>query len=322
MTRVVQVVLGSSAPLPGGGKTFTVRDFLSCGPLGPVTNLREWRTARKRYWASAGSNYDGDLFADPKILRGAEKVVLWLGTETADQIALAWLPAFLSALGVTVAEIEVIQFERNARGIEIVGIGMLSPTDLAAHPPAYAITADHLAELDVVWRAVTAPEPSALVAYARSASSRFPFLPRALREFLMRYPDATSGVNAWERRVLQIVLAAGPKASRVIGDTLSAGFDELDAGTGGVDHVGDVWLFDRMLRLGDPELKEPALTITGSRSAYLFCDVRLTPFGRRVLDGEANFVDANGIDDWVGGVHLQSDAGGVWFHRDGNLIRR
>jgi len=50
--------------------------------------------------------------------------------------------------------------------------------------------------------------------------------------------------------------------------------------------------------------------------------VRLTPFGERVLAGEANFVDANGIDDWVAGVHLQSDAGRVWFYDDGQLVRR
>ena len=49
--------------------------------------------------------------------------------------------------------------------------------------------------------------------------------------------------------------------------------------------------------------------------------MRLTPFGQRVLDGKANFVAMNGIDDWVFGVHLQSDAGRVWFHRDGELVR-
>jgi hypothetical protein len=28
----------------------------------------------------------------------------------------------------------------------------------------------------------------------------------------------------------------------------------------------------------------------------------------------------NGIDDWVGGVHLDSRAGNVWYHKDGTLV--
>ena len=82
------------------------------------------------------------------------------------------------------------------------------------------------------------------------------------------------------------------------------------------------WLFDRMVRLADPKLREPALEITGSRAEYHDSEVRLTPFGQRILDGQMNFVDVNGIDDWVFGVHLQSDEGRVWFHRDGELVRR
>jgi hypothetical protein len=77
-----------------------------------------------------------------------------------------------------------------------------------------------------------------------------------------------------------------------------------------------------MVRLAEPALREPALEIRGSRVEYHDSEVRLTAFGERVLDGKANFVDVNGIDDWVFGVHLQSDAGRVWFHRDGDLIRR
>ena len=46
----------------------------------------------------------------------------------------------------------------------------------------------------------------------------------------------------------------------------------------------------------------------------------ITDAGRAVLNGEANAVALNGIDDWVAGVHLDSKAGRVWFHRDGELV--
>jgi hypothetical protein len=69
-------------------------------------------------------------------------------------------------------------------------------------------------------------------------------------------------------------------------------------------------------------LPEPALTLTGSRTAYRDTEARLTPFGDRIIEGTANFLDANGIDDWVAGVHLSSAAGRVWVHDRGGLTRR
>jgi hypothetical protein len=36
--------------------------------------------------------------------------------------------------------------------------------------------------------------------------------------------------------------------------------------------------------------------------------VRLTDAGRRVLDGDADQVELNGIDRWIGGVHLSGRA--------------
>ena len=100
---------------------------------------------------------------------------------------------------------------------------------------------------------------------------------------------------------------------------LAGSYDAILAGTEAPDVVGDQWLFSLLLRLGDPSLSEPVLDISGSRVEYRDTEVRLTPFGQRVIDGTANFVDANGIDDWVAGVHLQSDAGRVCgFMKMGN----
>ncbi|HMF39633.1 MAG TPA: DUF1835 domain-containing protein [Polyangia bacterium] len=333
MSRVVHVIPGETAAgsfrLSGIAAdvkdVLTLQDALSCGPLLPITDVPSWAGQRRSYWRELLSVEDHDLgredlYSNSSEILAGDEIVLWLGVDLAEQIAQAWLPAFLGALDVRDRVLKIVQFVRGQR-MEIVGLGMLNPQQIAAHPPPVTVTGRHLAELDLVWRALTSSEPTALVDYLR-ASSEFPFLGRALNEGLMRYPDADSGLNEWEVRILRAVSRGGPKAARVIGDALIDGYESLRAGTGGRDQVGDFWLFARMLRLGDPKLSEPALEITGSRVEYRDTEVRLTPFGQRILDGKANFVDANGIDDWVFGVHLQSEAGRVWFHRDGNLIRR
>lgn len=53
------------------------------------------------------------------------------------------------------------------------------------------------------------------------------------------------------------------------------------------------------------------LTICGTQA-------RRAPDGHRFLEGSANFVEQNGIDDWVGGVHLDSKAGNVWYFEEEN----
>ena len=48
----------------------------------------------------------------------------------------------------------------------------------------------------------------------------------------------------------------------------------------------------------------------------------LTDAGESVLAGHANAVELNGIDDWVLGVHLDSENGSVWYRKDGALVPR
>jgi len=94
----------------------------------------------------------------------------------------------------------------------------------------------------------------------------------------------------------------------VIGHCLS---DGNDAGV----PVGDLWLFDRLRRMATAP--QPAVVLEGNDTTSMRgTDVQLTEFGRAILRGRANFVHANGIDDWIGGVHLDSASNRVWV-RDG-----
>ena len=338
-SRTLHIVLGSNAAacltrsrvaLPAEVLVFA--DSLSCGALSPIADLRDWIDERRAYWTSlrwreeeaygvASRFAKGDLFAAAPSDFDADEIITWVGTGLDDQITVAWLPSFLRAAGVRPRELKVVQWQRNSRGDEIPSLGMLAPAELAARPPSRLLTEESLAELDNVWSALTSADPADLIAVLGTTSGRFPFLSRALRDGLLRYPDVGSGLNAWEMRLLHNVRRVGPIGGRVIGNALADGYDLLREGRTGRDVVGDSWLIERMFRLASPSLREPALEIAGARDEYGSSEVQLTPFGQRILDGKANFVALNGIDDWVFGVHLQSNAGRVWFHRDGVLVR-
>jgi hypothetical protein len=85
--------------------------------------------------------------------------------------------------------------------------------------------------------------------------------------------------------------------------------------------VGDNWLFWRLQRLADPALPHRTVTLTGQWATRRGIEARLTPEGEQFLKAQLNFVELNGIDDWVGGVHLDSRIGDVWFHQDKMILR-
>lgn len=68
-------------------------------------------------------------------------------------------------------------------------------------------------------------------------------------------------------------------------------------------YLGDTWCFatmDRLVRGPQPLLiAEPAPAPVDSNTW-----LRLTDAGARVLAGQADYVRINGIDRWIGGVHL------------------
>ena len=86
-----------------------------------------------------------------------------------------------------------------------------------------------------------------------------------------------------------------------------------------LDQVCDSYLFHRLVALGSPDLNSPLISISGSPRKMRECEVKLTAFGQKVLAGEDNHVRENGIDDWVGGVHLSAERS-VTFREGDSLV--
>jgi hypothetical protein len=86
------------------------------------------------------------------------------------------------------------------------------------------------------------------------------------------------------------------------------------------DRVGDDYLFARLRRMADPGLRHPFLALAGNPAVMRGLEARLTATGVEALAGRANFVALNGIDDWIGGVHLKAGQGRLWFRDRDTLV--
>ena len=295
------------------------QDCLSCGPLLPLHDLDEWRRLREGYLRTlylddpefSFEAFHRDLLTNTHTLAHAERITIWIGTGLTEQLLLAWIPQFLRLLEIDLQKLRVIQFEHDPiNNAEVQSVGILDPEKLKAHPPAVTLNAIALATLDEAWCAATAPDPTALVTLVAAESDALPFLHRSLRWLLWRFPDADTGLGYLDRLLLSLVVEVGPSAAKVIGYTIGRGID-------GLDWVGDAYLFARLRRMADGSLRQPLLSLTGNPANLRGTELHITEVGMRVLAGEANFVDLNGIDDWVAGTHLDSSTEKVWFQRNG-----
>jgi hypothetical protein len=297
---------------PKPGELLAHRDVLSLGPLPPLRSLEQWSRVRQEFWDAIAEGdppglieYESGILVSEASLRDADSILLWLGVGVAEQLLLAWLIQLLT-LSQSRAEVRVAQFT------DAWGVGLLKPERIKSHPPIEVLSSEVVAELERYWAALTSPDPGGLLSVVSAGDVHLPHFRSALQTLLRRYPDHQTGLGRWDAELLKYVRERGPRVVRVLGWTMGDNFD--------ADLVGDGYLFSRLLQLGSPGRAHPLVSISGDPTNMRTCEVSLTAAGHAVLDGRANAIELNGIDDWVLGVHLSSERGTVWYQKDGTLV--
>ncbi len=293
-------------------------DPLSCGPAPDTDDLGVWRSTRENFLRDMYvdcPDFSFDLYADNGLLMNAKRlgqeddIVVWAGLGLPDQLLLAWVIFLFDRLSVDLSKLRVVQFERLPPRHRVLSMGELAPESIRNYcPEPRQLDLQDVEELRRTWRVYRSDDPTALSKYV-TGGSPMPILHRALSQLLYRYPDVRSGVGVWDERLLHYTLEKGPAAALVIANTFGI--------TVSPDCVGDQYLFRRLIGMGNVALTSPLISVTGSTRIMRGCEVRLTAFGQNVLSGKVNNVHENGIDDWIGGVHLQNHS--VTF-RDGDHL--
>ena len=189
----------------------------------------------------------------------------------------------------------------------------MNPDELQNHPPIRPFDQQTLSYLDRAWDAAASANPSKLVDFLDDTEPTLPLLQSAFRQILWRYPDATTGLSLIDATLLTTVRDHGPSAASVIAKTMQR---LENAG----QLVGDGWLWSRAHQLARSPTHQQALELIGSASTIRGTEMRLTSVGERCLSGQSSYLDLSGINEWVGGVHLDSTRGNVWVLKEGRLI--
>lgn len=279
-------------------------DVLHEGPVPADLDDELFRQVRARYIASTGwasyeeaieqhRRWDARLETFPEY----EELVLWFEHDLFDQLILIrhlhWLGR--RELGATVASLICIG---EFPGVEpFHGLGQLTPDQLASLLGTRQRVTMRQMELGrMAWRAFTSSDPTSIERLLQRDTSALPFLAGALTRFLEEYPAVGSGLPRTEKQIL-VSVSQGISTPA----DLFAGLPQLEERV----FMGDSTFWTRVESLARGP--QPLIRLEGepTQEAFPVLTISLTDAGRRVLAGDADWVELNGIDRWLGGVHLQ-----------------
>jgi uncharacterized protein DUF1835 len=226
-----------------------------------------------------------------------EEVVLWFEHDLFCQVHLIYLLNWFAQREFGDTKLSLICIGEFPGVPSFAGLGELNENQLASLLPGRAEVAAAQLELGArAWDAYSSSDPFDLVALGDSDTAALPFLHRAIVNHLQRFPWARTGIGRVERTLLQLA-ADGHNDFK---DVFHA-FNKREGEYGFGD--GQVYLaLKRMRDAATPLLQGDAHST--SDPTMLKSSFAITEFGAEVLAGNQDFVVQNGIDLWLGGVHL------------------
>ena len=267
------------------------RDALYTGPVPRGLTLRRLSQVRSKFWTDGKSTPEFDK-RDAQLLRYREydEIVLWFGSNcTLCHLSLAQVLSWFDEQKIRPRELSWVY--RHG--------GVLTPPQMQkAYADRRKLDRAELKQATQMWRAFRSSSPTALERQLRSRQPSLPGRSKAIERMLQEYPGRRGGLSRLERDLLSAI-RRGREVAAVV-----AVCSVLRRAT-----VADLLLFDMLRNLvtAPRPLLTYAAPFTGNVRSYKFNGTKLvlTDIGRRVLAGKNDHVGLNGVDRWIGGVHLR-----------------
>jgi hypothetical protein len=334
MPEALHVSNGDATDVPGTGLARRVvywRDVLHEGPVPdlPTAELRRIRVDHLAGYPGVDRAEVTRQFAErDQALEAARdgEYVLWFEADLYDQLQIIEILARLAGLAVPAGRVTLICIGEHPGIARFGGLGELTAGQLRDLPDTNACTRLTPAALDLAtqaWAAFRAPAPAGLAPIAATRLPELRFLGEAFDRLTREYPATRDGLSLTERRLLAAVSDATPATATPATATPATAAPATAAapatGTTSVaagavfaraaaretrPFMGDTTAFARIDQLAAGP--HPLLLLDPpGRPVQRTTGVRLTSTGALVLAGQADQIALNGIDRWIGGVHLQ-----------------
>ncbi|HEV2262360.1 MAG TPA: DUF1835 domain-containing protein [Candidatus Rubrimentiphilum sp.] len=270
------------------------RDVLHEGPVAPNLALEELSRIRAQYLCDRGYGNPIKIHHDfekrDATLRRArefDEVVLWFEHDLYDQLHILQILSTLQEMGMGTGSVQLVQSDQY--------LGTLVAEELMALSKKRRFVTAATTESAVrAWRAFTSPDPAALRDAANQQFAGLPYLHEALMRLCEEYPAADSGLSRSQKQVLEAA-AQGVAAQEELFKRSQAREE--------APFMGDSACYGIVADL----CEQPAPLLAKLENGY-----DITVLGRRVLGGDADWLEQQPLNRWIGGVHLTSEQHWRW----------
>jgi hypothetical protein len=297
-----------AADIPGEHVSW--REALVCGPAPDNLAEGEFIDVRAQHLATAYNVAVEKCRAELVSMHEAiasfpehDEVVLWFEHDLFCQVQLIYLLDWFAGREMGQIKLSVVCINEFPGVYPFHGLGELNEGQLQSLFPQRSEITPAQFELAVsAWRAYTSSDARALISLLRSDMSALPFLKDALKKHLERFPSTRNGLGRVENTALGLVTEGYSKFR-----SLFPAFTRRE-GTYGFGDAQVYLAIESMMTAREPLLVQNNSKRWSKDSAQmLLASFELTDDGRAVLAGDEDFVTTNGIDTWLGGIHLQGN---------------
>jgi Domain of unknown function (DUF1835) len=295
--------------VPGEVRIFG--DLMYEGPAPAGLSDAEWWERRARFLseniglALAEARQGIRAYEDSlNMIPNHDETVLWMDHRLSDQLILIMLLERFHRSYRGRSHLSLICAGRYPGMENFVGLGQLTGEQLASLADTRSpVSEAEFALACTAWSAFTSSVPTEIELVITQDTSALPFLAAALRRHLEQFPAVEDGLSRTERQALSVLHTRGSLSALQLFFAVQKMEDPL--------FMGDLSFFAILKELASAQ--SPLIRIEGGAGNMVPASsvVTLNDIGRRVLDLEEDHVKLNGIERWLGGVHLTgSDA--VW----------
>jgi hypothetical protein len=312
-TTMLHILNGSSIEEPLRqstipGEYFSFRDALIAGPALSGLDENEWRRLRVAHLSNSygveSTKCEKELLEQTQTLESFsqhEEVVMWFEHDLFCQLNLLYLLDWFAHVDLGQTKLSLVNIGEFPGKPNFRGLGELDATELASlFPQRQPVSTTQLEIASEAWRAFSSPDPTSIENLIRAETSSVPFLREALEAHLRRFPNTRNGLGQIENRSLELVKSGYEE----FGDL----FPEFIAAES-VYGLGDTQVWLTLVNLSNAS--HPLLTAQNRNERTdqvgLKTLFKITDAGKAVLNGDSDFIKLNGIDQWLGGVHLQGN---------------
>jgi RNA polymerase sigma factor (sigma-70 family) len=279
-------------------------DLMCEGPAPTGLDVEAWIETRARFIADF---HDKTLDEAREYVKGCEgtlaafseydEVVIWLDHRLSDQLILIKVLDWFSRRDLGGVRLSLICVGPYSGLDNFVALGALTMDQLVSLADTRLPVGEaQFRTAQAAWHAFTSPDPTEIERFIATDTFVLPFAAAALRRHLEEFPSVDSGLSRTERQALSIL--SNP-SSLSLGRLCVAVWRQEEA-----VFMGDTSFYRIMADLSN--VRHPLVQISG-KSQHEPGNVAITETGRKVLEGKADHVALNGIDRWLGGVHLKGD---------------